>query len=124
MGKYQKLSPNCPMFSALFESRLRSDYFICNCRCDIPVIVMGETGCGKTRLIRYMCDLARQGMAMKNLLILKVLEPVVSPAFLFSVHLYVIQWTLVNPDRVNPKPRKSEVQNQLINLGVKVMFCA
>ena len=34
---------------------------------------------------------------------------------------------LVNPDRLNPKPRKSEVQNQLIdnkNLGVKVMFCA
>ena len=27
----------------------------------------------------------------------------------------ILQWTLVNPDRVNPKPRKSEVQNQLIN---------
>ena len=26
-----------------------------------------------------------------------------------------VQWTLVNPDRVNPKPRKYEVQNQLIN---------
>ena len=26
-------------------------------RCNIPVIVMGETGCGKTRLIRYMCGL-------------------------------------------------------------------
>ena len=25
------------------------------------------------------------------------------------------QWTLVNPNHVNPKPRKSEVQNQLIN---------
>ena len=28
---------------------------------------------------------------------------------------FMVQWTLVNPDRVNPKPRKSEVQNQLIN---------
>ena len=40
---------------------------------------------------------------------------------------YVLpQWTLVNPDRINSKPRKSEVQNQLINknLGVEVMFCA
>ncbi|XP_077862841.1 E3 ubiquitin-protein ligase rnf213-alpha-like, partial [Saccoglossus kowalevskii] len=24
-------------------------------RCGIPVIIMGETGCGKTRLIRFMC---------------------------------------------------------------------
>ncbi|CAC5415233.1 RNF213 [Mytilus coruscus] len=24
-------------------------------RCDIPVLIMGETGCGKTRLIRFMC---------------------------------------------------------------------
>ena len=41
-------------------------------RCGIPVVVMGETGCGKTRLIRYMCDLARQGMDKRNMMILKV----------------------------------------------------
>ena len=28
-----------------------------NNRCGIPVVIMGETGCGKTRLIRYMCQL-------------------------------------------------------------------
>lgn len=28
-------------------------------RCGIPVIIMGETGCGKTRLIKFMCDLQR-----------------------------------------------------------------
>ena len=33
---------------------------------------MGETGCGKTRLIRYMCDLARQKKRITNMLILKV----------------------------------------------------
>ena len=38
---------------------------------------MGETGCGKTRLIRYMCDLAAQGCRqgeerVKNMLIMKV----------------------------------------------------
>ena len=27
------------------------------CRCGIPVIMMGETGCGKTRLLRYLCEL-------------------------------------------------------------------
>jgi phage replication-related protein YjqB (UPF0714/DUF867 family) len=33
---------------------------------------MGETGCGKTRLIRFMCDLASQTSEMRNMLILKV----------------------------------------------------
>ena len=35
---------------------------------------------------------------------------------------HCLQWTLVNPDRVNSKPRKSEVQSQ-IKFGVKVMVC-
>ncbi len=43
-------------------------------RCGIPVVIMGETGCGKTRLIRYMCDLAREGREARNMLILKVLS--------------------------------------------------
>jgi hypothetical protein len=42
-------------------------------RCGIPVVIMGETGCGKTRLIRYMCDLAREGREARNMLILKVI---------------------------------------------------
>ena len=41
-------------------------------RCGIPVVIMGETGCGKTRLIRYMCNLARNGQDTRNILILKV----------------------------------------------------
>ena len=28
-------------------------------RCGIPVVIMGETGCGKTRLIKFMCDLQK-----------------------------------------------------------------
>ena len=43
------------------------------CRCDIPVVIMGETGCGKTRLIRYMCDLIAQSSSAQNtMFILKV----------------------------------------------------
>src|SRR6218665_786459 len=42
-------------------------------RCDIPVIVMGETGCGKTRLIKFMCDLWKpSGSDMKNMILMKV----------------------------------------------------
>ena len=38
---------------------------------------MGETGCGKTRLIRYMCNIAARGCKkggdhVRNMLIMKV----------------------------------------------------
>ena len=41
-------------------------------RCNIPVVVMGETGCGKTRLIQFMCSLQAMPIGAKNMLILKV----------------------------------------------------
>ena len=46
-------------------------------RCNIPVVIMGETGCGKTRLIRYMCNIAARGCKnggdhVRNMLIMKV----------------------------------------------------
>ncbi|VDI69454.1 Hypothetical predicted protein [Mytilus galloprovincialis] len=42
-------------------------------RCDIPVIIMGETGCGKTRLIKYMCALHHfPGDPVDNMIIMKV----------------------------------------------------
>jgi len=45
----------------------------CFARCGIPVILMGETGCGKTRLVKFMCDLQKpHGDSVENLLILKV----------------------------------------------------
>ncbi|XP_077411767.1 E3 ubiquitin-protein ligase rnf213-alpha-like isoform X2 [Vanacampus margaritifer] len=41
-------------------------------RCGIPVIIMGETGCGKTRLIKYLCELRRRGVATENMKLVKV----------------------------------------------------
>lgn len=43
-------------------------------RCNIPVVVMGETGCGKTRLLKYLCDIMFQGKgsSQENLIVLKV----------------------------------------------------
>ncbi|KAM9843458.1 E3 ubiquitin-protein ligase rnf213-alpha-like [Aulostomus maculatus] len=41
-------------------------------RCGIPVIIMGETGCGKTRLIKFLCELRRSGTATENLKLIKV----------------------------------------------------
>jgi E3 ubiquitin-protein ligase RNF213 len=40
-------------------------------RSNIPVVIMGETGSGKTRLIKFMCELLRQNKRAENLLILK-----------------------------------------------------
>ncbi|TNM97227.1 hypothetical protein fugu_015383 [Takifugu bimaculatus] len=41
-------------------------------RCGIPVIIMGETGCGKTRLIKFLCELQRSGVATDNMKLVKV----------------------------------------------------
>ncbi|XP_078510203.1 E3 ubiquitin-protein ligase RNF213 isoform X2 [Lissotriton helveticus] len=41
-------------------------------RCGIPVIIMGETGCGKTRLIKYFCELQKSGVSTDNMKLLKV----------------------------------------------------
>ncbi|XP_029109785.1 E3 ubiquitin-protein ligase rnf213-beta [Scleropages formosus] len=41
-------------------------------RCGIPVIIMGETGCGKTRLVRFLCDLQREGRNTENMILVKV----------------------------------------------------
>ena len=42
-------------------------------RCDIPVVIMGETGCGKTRLIKFMCSLQKPpGVNVQNMVLMKV----------------------------------------------------
>lgn len=41
-------------------------------RCGIPVIIMGETGCGKTRLVRFLCDLQREDREVENMKLVKV----------------------------------------------------
>ncbi|XP_061196022.1 E3 ubiquitin-protein ligase rnf213-alpha-like [Saccostrea echinata] len=42
-------------------------------RCNIPVIVMGETGCGKTRLIKFLCALqCPPGAEIKTMAVMKV----------------------------------------------------
>ena len=38
---------------------------------NIPVVIMGETGSGKTRLVKFMCDILRQGKNAINLLVMK-----------------------------------------------------
>ena len=42
-------------------------------RCNIPVIIMGETGCGKTRLVKFLCALQTpEASSMNTMVIMKV----------------------------------------------------
>ena len=41
-------------------------------RSNIPVILMGETGCGKTRLINFMCQLQVKSRDIQNFIIFKI----------------------------------------------------
>ncbi|XP_062447391.1 E3 ubiquitin-protein ligase RNF213 isoform X2 [Rhea pennata] len=41
-------------------------------RCNIPVIIMGETGCGKTRLVKFLCELRRSCAEAENIKLVKV----------------------------------------------------
>lgn len=41
-------------------------------QCNIPVIIMGETGCGKTRLVQFMCDLMKTDKKRPNLIVVRV----------------------------------------------------
>ncbi|PKU43384.1 hypothetical protein llap_6310 [Limosa lapponica baueri] len=41
-------------------------------QCGIPVIIMGETGCGKTKLVQFMCSLQRAGRDIQNMVVVRV----------------------------------------------------
>ncbi|XP_056372927.1 E3 ubiquitin-protein ligase RNF213 isoform X2 [Hyla sarda] len=41
-------------------------------RCGIPVVIMGETGCGKTRLIKFLCQLCKGFVDTENMKLVKV----------------------------------------------------
>ncbi|XP_023378779.1 E3 ubiquitin-protein ligase RNF213 [Pteropus vampyrus] len=41
-------------------------------RCGIPVVIMGETGCGKTRLIKFLSELRRGGTDAETMRLVKV----------------------------------------------------
>uniref|UniRef100_A0A803XU37 RING-type E3 ubiquitin transferase n=1 Tax=Meleagris gallopavo TaxID=9103 RepID=A0A803XU37_MELGA len=41
-------------------------------RCNIPVVIMGETGCGKTRLVNFLCKLRRSIVEVENMKLVKV----------------------------------------------------
>ena len=49
---------------------------------------MGETGCGKTRLIRYMCDLQTFGSGHTTMLMMKVISLTVPSYYHLQFYYY------------------------------------
>jgi len=45
-----------------------------SCRADIPVVIMGETGCGKTSLIEFMAKLQIPDELIGELETLKIVK--------------------------------------------------
>ena len=64
-----------PSYELTMDNLLKILAIYMRLRADIPVIIMGETGCGKTRLCKYMCDLQinpRDKGRVKNMYLVKV----------------------------------------------------
>ena len=89
MGVKDKKDPD-PTYVLTVDNLIKMLAIQMRFRCGIPVVIMGETGCGKTRLIRYMCDLALSGRGGKNIFIMKVCQRI---NMFTCIHL-CIQWNL------------------------------
>lgn len=64
-----------PSYELTMDNLLKIIAIYMRLRANIPVIIMGETGCGKTRLIKYMCELQKnptETARVNNMYIVKV----------------------------------------------------
>lgn len=57
--------PN-PSYVLTADNIIKILAIIMRLRCNIPVIIMGETGCGKTQLLRFLCSLIAQAFPFTN----------------------------------------------------------
>ena len=73
MGVHSPPGPEFDPFYVLTIDNLKKMLAIdMRFRCNIPVIIMGETGCGKTRLIKFMCKFQANNLNIQNMVILKI----------------------------------------------------
>ncbi|XP_052765375.1 E3 ubiquitin-protein ligase rnf213-alpha-like isoform X1 [Mya arenaria] len=72
MGGKRKTDPD-PTYELTTDNVKKILAIFMRFKCDIPVIVMGETGCGKTRLIKFMCSLqVPDDLELQNTVVMKV----------------------------------------------------
>ena len=63
--------PN-PRYELTYDNVMKMLAIFMRFRSNIPVVVMGETGCGKTSLIQYLSSLQRGGKQRQNLIVMKI----------------------------------------------------
>ena len=84
-------------------------------RCEIPVIIMGETGCGKTRLIRFLCDLQKPpGSQVQNMILMKVIISGVTILVIIMGETRCGKTRLIRFLCDLQKPPGSQVQNMIL----------
>lgn len=73
-GQAKVVDPD-PSYELTMDNLLKIIAIYMRLRSGIPVIIMGETGCGKTRLCKYMCELHKNPndkKKIKNMYLVKV----------------------------------------------------
>ncbi len=86
-----------PSYELTMDNVLKMMGIYMRFRCNIPVIIMGETGCGKTRLIKYLCDLQKHPdqKHIENMYLVKVHGGVTSEDM--KNHMRIVQrWAYKN----------------------------
>nr|XP_039248269.1 E3 ubiquitin-protein ligase rnf213-alpha-like isoform X1 [Styela clava] len=71
MGISKVFDPD-PTYELTTDNALKMLAVYMRLQCDIPVIVMGETGCGKTRMVEFMSKLKAGSHNLRNMVTLKV----------------------------------------------------
>uniref|UniRef100_A0A674BBP2 RING-type E3 ubiquitin transferase n=1 Tax=Salmo trutta TaxID=8032 RepID=A0A674BBP2_SALTR len=71
MGIRQHLDPD-ETYELTTDNILKMLAILMRFRCSIPVVIMGETGCGKTRLINFLCELQKRAVTTQNMKLVKV----------------------------------------------------
>uniref|UniRef100_A0A6Q2YDT1 RING-type E3 ubiquitin transferase n=1 Tax=Esox lucius TaxID=8010 RepID=A0A6Q2YDT1_ESOLU len=71
MGVQQNIDPD-ETYELTADNILKMLAILMRFRCNIPVVIMGETGCGKTRLINFLCELQKKGVNTQNMKLVKV----------------------------------------------------
>lgn len=95
-GSTALLDPD-PSYELTMDNVLKMMGIYMRFRCNIPVIIMGETGCGKTRLIKYLCDLQKHPdqKHIENMYLVKVHGGVTSEDMIN--HMAIVQkWAYKN----------------------------
>ncbi|XP_068024256.1 E3 ubiquitin-protein ligase rnf213-alpha-like [Melanerpes formicivorus] len=61
-----------PSYQLTLDNTMKMLAIYLRFQCGIPVIIMGETGCGKTKLVEFLCNLQKAGKKVQNMLVVRV----------------------------------------------------